>query len=91
MLGRGRLGWAATLHADGAPLGDPLLSPLHAGLTGVPPVHLSVGMRDLFVNDVRNPSAGPGRPPGSKNKHRAPQHPVGKTGRTDTMAIKAKK
>lgn len=34
---------------------------------------------------------GPGRPPGSKNKHRAPQQPVGKTGRTDTAASKTKK
>lgn len=53
MLGRAWLGWAAALHAGGAALDDPLLSPLRAGLAGLPPVHLSVGTRDLFVHDVR--------------------------------------
>lgn len=53
MLGRAWLGWAAALHAAGTPPADPLLSPLHADLTGLPPVHLSVGTRDLFVHDVR--------------------------------------
>lgn len=52
-LGRGWLGWAAALHAGNASLEDPLLSPLHADLTGLSPVHLSVGTRDIFVHDVR--------------------------------------
>ncbi len=53
MLGRGWLRWAAALHAGEVALDDPLLSPLHADLAGLPPVHLCVGNRDLFIHDVR--------------------------------------
>ncbi|GAA1487768.1 alpha/beta hydrolase fold domain-containing protein [Brachybacterium sacelli] len=44
---------AARRYAGRAPLDDPDLSPINASLEGLPPVHLSVGMRDLFLSDVR--------------------------------------
>ncbi|MFC7375738.1 MULTISPECIES: alpha/beta hydrolase fold domain-containing protein [unclassified Brachybacterium] len=44
---------AARRYAGRARLDDPDLSPINASLEGLPPVHLSVGMRDLFLSDVR--------------------------------------
>jgi epsilon-lactone hydrolase len=44
---------AARRYAGRTALDDPDLSPLNASLEGLPPVHLSVGMRDLFASDVR--------------------------------------
>lgn len=44
---------AARSYAGRTDLADPLLSPLHAQLTGLPPVHLSVGTKDLFLSEVR--------------------------------------
>ena len=44
---------AARAYAGRAPLDDPDLSPINASLEGLPPVHLSVGTRDLFLSDVR--------------------------------------
>lgn len=44
---------AARAYAGRTPLGDPDLSPINASLQGLPPVHLSVGLRDLFLADVR--------------------------------------
>ena len=44
---------AARRYAGRTPLDDPDLSPLNASLEGMPPVHLSVGMRDLFLSEVR--------------------------------------
>lgn len=44
---------AARAYAGRTPLDDPDLSPMNASLEGLPPVHLSVGMRDLFLHDVR--------------------------------------
>src|SRR5699024_7201292 len=35
------------------PLDDPDLAPINASPKGLPPVHLSVGLRDLFLADVR--------------------------------------
>lgn len=44
---------AARAYAGRTPLDDPDLSPINASLEGLPPVHLSVGTRDLFLSDVR--------------------------------------
>ncbi|WP_114855179.1 alpha/beta hydrolase fold domain-containing protein [Brachybacterium sp. YJGR34] len=44
---------AARRYAGRTPLDDPDLSPINASLEGLPPIHLSVGMRDLFLSDVR--------------------------------------
>lgn len=44
---------AAIRYAGRTPLEDPDLSPLNADLSGLPPLHLSVGMRDLFLAEVR--------------------------------------
>lgn len=44
---------AARLYAGRTPLGDPDLSPINGSLEGLPPVHLSVGTKDLFLSDVR--------------------------------------
>ena len=52
-LSRSGLWWSARVYADGAALDDPRLSPINASMTGLPPVHLNVGTRDLFLPDVR--------------------------------------
>ncbi len=44
---------AARRYAGRTPLEDPDLSPLNASLEGLPPIHLSVGLRDLFLGEVR--------------------------------------
>lgn len=44
---------AATRYAGRTPLGDPDLSPLSADLSGLPPLHLSVGTKDIVETDVR--------------------------------------
>ena len=44
---------AARRYAGRTPLDDPDLSPINASLEGLPPIHLSVGMRDLFLSEVR--------------------------------------
>ena len=41
---------AARLYAAGHDLGDPLISPLRADLTGFPPTMLITGTRDLFLS-----------------------------------------
>ena len=51
--GRALLLWAARRYADGVPLDDPRLSPINGSMDGLPPVHLDVGTRDLFLADVR--------------------------------------
>lgn len=45
--------WAFKLYADRTPLRDPSLSPINAPLDDLPPVHLNVGTRDLFLYDNR--------------------------------------
>ncbi|PMC74993.1 alpha/beta hydrolase fold domain-containing protein [Brachybacterium sp. UMB0905] len=44
---------AARRYARRTPLGDPELSPINGSLEGLPPLHLSVGLKDLFLPDVR--------------------------------------
>lgn len=44
---------AAKKYAGRTPLDDPALSPLNGDLQGLPPVHLSVGTKDLFLTDSR--------------------------------------
>ena len=61
------------------------------------PARVRRGFRNLRAKTPLPASApkpsrpGPGRPPGSKNKHRAPQHAVGKAGRTDATTNKTNK
>lgn len=61
------------------------------------PARVRRGFRNVRANSstpARAPKPsrpGPGRPPGSRNSHHAPQHPVGKTGRTDTATSKTTK
>jgi acetyl esterase/lipase len=43
--------WGFKLYANGIPFDDPTLSPINAPLDGLPPVHLNVGTRDLFLFD----------------------------------------
>jgi len=60
------------------------------------PARVRRGFRNLRANSSTPASApkpsrpGPGRPPGSKNNRRAPQHPVGKTSRTDATPTTTK-
>lgn len=44
---------AACIYAGRTPLSDPALSPINGSLRGMPPLHLSVGTKDLFLSDVR--------------------------------------
>ena len=44
---------AARAYAGRAPLSDPDLAPLNASHRGLPPLHLGVGMKDMFLPDVR--------------------------------------
>ncbi|MCL6422579.1 alpha/beta hydrolase [Brachybacterium sp. JHP9] len=44
---------AARAYAGRTPLSDPDLSPVNAPLAGLPPVHLSVGEKDIFLSDAR--------------------------------------
>ena len=44
---------AARTYAGRTPLSDPDLSPINGSLEGLPPVHLSVGRKDLFLSDVQ--------------------------------------
>ena len=53
MMGRSVLRWSAELYAAGVPLDDPRLSPVNGVMHGLPPVHVNVGTRDLFLADVR--------------------------------------
>lgn len=53
LLHRRWLSGAAREYAAGTPLTDPALSPLHGPLAGLPPIHLHVGTRDLFLPESR--------------------------------------
>lgn len=44
---------AARRYAGRTALDDPDLSPINASLEGLPSMHLSAGLRDLFLSDVR--------------------------------------
>lgn len=44
---------AARRYAGRTALDDADLSPINARLDGLPPIHLSVGLRDLFLSEVR--------------------------------------
>lgn len=44
---------AARRYAGRTSLDDPDLSPINGSLEGLPPIHLSVGAKDLFLFDVR--------------------------------------
>lgn len=54
LLGREGLLEAARLYAAGAPFAEPWLSPLFGPLTGLPPLLLFAGTRDLLLPDSRN-------------------------------------
>lgn len=44
---------AAHAYAGRTPLDDPLLSPVNATIAGLPPIHLTVGSKDIFLTDTR--------------------------------------
>lgn len=52
-LSRAGLRPIADAWVDGTPLDDPRVSPLHGDLTGLPPVAIWVGSRDITVPDCR--------------------------------------
>lgn len=52
-LARPALHEVARVWADGTPLDDPSVSPIHGDLAGLPPVHLNVGTRDITLADTR--------------------------------------
>ena len=52
-LGRSLLRQSAERYAAGVSLDDPRLSPINGSMDGLPPVHVNVGTRDLFLPDIR--------------------------------------
>ena len=52
-LGRSLLRQSAERYAAGVPLADRRLSPINGSMDGLPPVHVNVGTRDLFLPDIR--------------------------------------
>ncbi|CAM4020665.1 alpha/beta hydrolase [Helcobacillus massiliensis] len=44
---------AASAYAGRTPLDDPSLSPVNADLAALPSIHLSVGLKDIFLTDAR--------------------------------------
>lgn len=44
---------AAKAYAGRTPLDDPALSPVNANLEALAPIHLSVGLKDIFLTDTR--------------------------------------
>lgn len=52
MVSRAQLDWMAAAYAGGLPLSDPLLSPTHAELTGLPPLLIHIGGAECFLDDV---------------------------------------
>ncbi len=51
MIPARRVKTAARLHANGMPLDDPRLSPLHANLQGLPPLLIHVGDNEVLLSD----------------------------------------
>ena len=42
----------ATLYRGETPADDPMVSPIHADFTGMPPTFMTTGTRDIFLSDV---------------------------------------
>jgi len=53
MLNRGIIRKMAAMYLGGADPADPLASPLHADLGGLPPMLIQVGTRELLLDDAR--------------------------------------
>lgn len=53
MLGIAGLREAGRMYAEGADPRDPLVSPVHADLTGLAPITLFIGTRDVLLPDAR--------------------------------------
>ncbi|WFF38649.1 alpha/beta hydrolase [Moraxella nasibovis] len=53
MLAVDGIRWCAGLWANGADLNSPLLSPIFADLTGLPPLHIYQGENDIFCPDAK--------------------------------------
>lgn len=51
MIEAARIGSMAGLYAADAPLDDPLVSPLHADLAGLPPLLIQVGDHEVLLSD----------------------------------------
>jgi monoterpene epsilon-lactone hydrolase len=54
MLGIEALRRAGALWANGADLATPCLSPFHADMEGMPPIHIFQGSHDLLAPDSRS-------------------------------------
>ena len=52
MLDAAILDWFAALYLDGADLAHPLASPLHADLSGLPPLLVQVGTSEILLDDA---------------------------------------
>lgn len=52
-LAVGGLQEAGRLYADGLPVDDPRVSPLHGPVEGLPPCHIFIGTRDLLMPDCK--------------------------------------
>ena len=51
MIGKARLDMMTAIYLAGRPVGDELASPLHADLTGLPPVLIHVGSAECLLDD----------------------------------------
>ncbi len=52
LLSTDRLSWCAEKYAPGKDLADPLLSPVYGDLSGLPPLFIQAGTRDLLYSDA---------------------------------------
>ncbi len=52
LLSTERLSWCAEKYAAGKDLADPLLSPIYGDLSGLPPLFIQAGTRDLLYSDA---------------------------------------
>jgi phosphinothricin tripeptide acetyl hydrolase len=58
MVGREGLSWMADAYLAGHAATDPLASPLHGDLSGLPPLLIHVGGRETLLDDARRLAAG---------------------------------
>lgn len=54
ILSRARLESSAALYCNGNDAKDPYISPLYADLSGLPPLFIQVGERELLLDEIKN-------------------------------------